>query len=45
MCAAFKYSVRIHYKLIEITLEGILLMLDASMPHARTVYTTYNTQT
>lgn len=36
MCAAFKYSVRIYYKLIEITFEGILLlMFDASTPHVR----------
>lgn len=36
MCAAFKYSIRIYYELIEITLEGILiLMFDASMPHVR----------
>lgn len=34
MCAAFKYSVRIYYKLIKITLGGILLVFDASMPHA-----------
>lgn len=29
MCAAFKYSIRIYYKLIEIVLEGILVLMLA----------------